>query len=122
MRWWLGELSHLPRETDAPVFAEPWQAAALALAVTLSRQGCFCWKEWTEMLAVELRASAARGEADDGSAYYLCWLSALEQMVAAKGLSDSATLLGCKAAWREAYLRTPHGKPVELAPDESVQS
>jgi hypothetical protein len=29
-----------------PVFAEPWQAQAFALAVELSAKGHFTWKEW----------------------------------------------------------------------------
>ena len=33
-----------------PVFAEPWQAQAFALAVRLSEQGHFTWKEWAELL------------------------------------------------------------------------
>ena len=45
----------LPREGDQPVFAEPWQAQAFALAVTLSKLGHFTWKEWAAALAEELR-------------------------------------------------------------------
>lgn len=97
------------------MFGEPWQASAFALAVSLSRQGHFTWKEWAAALGEELQASAARGEPADGSHYYHCWLAALERLVVAKGLSDSTALLSCKAAWADAYRRTPHGKPVELA-------
>jgi nitrile hydratase accessory protein len=97
------------------VFAEPWQASAFALALSLSHQGHFTWKEWAAALADELRASAERGEPADGSHYYHCWLATLERLVVAKGLSDPGTLLDCKEAWAEAYRRTPHGKPVELA-------
>lgn len=110
----LAALPGLPRNEEGPVFAEPWQAGAFALAVTLSRQGHFSWKEWAAALAEELKASAARGEPDDGSHYYHCWLSTLERLVVSKGLSQSAELLSCKEAWAEAYRRTPHGKPVEL--------
>src|SRR5262249_23136877 len=60
----------LPRDEGGPVFAEPWQAQAFALAVKLSEQGHFTWKEWAAALAGELEAAAARGEADDGSRYY----------------------------------------------------
>jgi len=35
-----------PRDAGGPVFAEPWQAQAFALAVKLSEQGHFTWKEW----------------------------------------------------------------------------
>ena len=33
-----------------PVFAEPWQAHAFALAVKLSDAGVFSWAEWTQAL------------------------------------------------------------------------
>jgi len=116
-------LPRLPRDEGGPVFAEPWQAQAFAepwqaqafaLAVKLSEQGHFTWKEWATALADELKVAASRGEPDDGSRYYEYWLAALERLVAAKGLSDPAALLARKEAWAEAYRHTPHGKPVEL--------
>jgi nitrile hydratase accessory protein len=107
-------LPSLPRDAGGPVFAEPWEAQAFALAVKLSEQGHFTWKEWAAALADELKAAANRGEPDDGSRYYQHWLAALERLVAAKGLSDPAALLARKEAWAEAYRHTPHGKPVEL--------
>jgi nitrile hydratase accessory protein len=109
------ELPQLPRDKGGPVFAEPWQAQAFALAVKLSEQGYFTWKEWAAALADELKAAADRGEPDDGTHYYEHWLAALERLVTAKGLSNSAALLARKEAWAEAYRRTPHGKPVELS-------
>ena len=107
-------LPDLPRNEGGPVFAEPWQASAFAVAVSLSQQGHFSWKEWAAALAEELRSSAARGEPDDGTHYYHCWLATLERLVVAKGLSHSAELRSCKEAWADAYRHTPHGKPVEL--------
>ena len=103
-----------PRDQDGPVFAEPWQAQAFALAVRLSAQGHFTWKEWADALAAELKAAADRGEPDDGSLYYEHWLAALERLVTAKGLTDPASLHARKEAWADAYRHTPHGKPVEL--------
>ena len=96
------------------MFAEPWQAQAFALAVKLSEQGHFTWKEWAAGLAEELQAAARRGEPDDGSRYYEHWLAALERLVTAKGLTDQAALVTRKEAWAEAYRATPHGTPVEL--------
>jgi nitrile hydratase accessory protein len=96
------------------VFAEPWQAQAFALAVKLSEQGYFTWKEWAAALAEEIKTATSRGEADDGSRYYHHWLAALERLVTAKGLSDAAALLARKEAWANAYRHTPHGEPVEL--------
>jgi nitrile hydratase accessory protein len=107
-------LPRLPRDEGGPVFAEPWQAQAFALAVRLSEQGHFSWKEWAAALAAELKAASDRGEPDDGSHYYEHWLAALEKMVTARRLTDSAELNTRKDAWAHAYRRTPHGKPVEL--------
>ena len=107
-------LPKLPRDEGGPVFAEPWQAQAFALAVRLSKEGHFTWKEWAATLAGELEAAAKRGEPDDGSHYYDHWLAALEHLVQAKGLLDRATLVERKEAWADAYRHTPHGKPVEL--------
>jgi len=115
----LAALPSLPRDEGGPVFAEPWQAQAFALAVRLSAQGHFTWKEWAAALAEELKAAADRGEPDDGSRYYKHWLAALERLVTAKRLSDPAAMLERKEAWAEAYRRTPHGKPVELVTGSS---
>src|SRR5687767_3235799 len=112
----LAALPHLPRDEGGPVFAEPWQAQAFALAVKLSEQGHFTWKEWAAGLAEELQAAARRGEPDDGSRYYEHWLTALERLVTAKGLTDQNALLTRREAWAQAYRATPHGTPVELAP------
>ena len=112
----MAALPQLPRDAGGPVFAEPWQAQAFALAVRLSEQGYFSWKEWAAALAEELKSAAGRGEADDGSRYYEHWLTALERLATAKGLSDPAAMLARKEAWADAYRHTPHGKPVELIP------
>jgi nitrile hydratase accessory protein len=108
-------LPSLPRDEGGPVFAEPWQAQAFALAVKLSEQGHFTWKEWAETLAGELKAAADRGEPDDGSHYYEHWLAALERLVTSKGLTDYSALHTRKEAWADAYRHTPHGKPVTLS-------
>jgi nitrile hydratase accessory protein len=97
-----------------PVFAEPWQAQAFALAVKLSEQGHFAWKEFSEALAAELKAAEDRGEPDDGTHYYDHWLATLERLVTQKGLTDSTSLAERKHAWADAYRHTPHGQPVVL--------
>jgi nitrile hydratase accessory protein len=112
----LTALPQLPRDEGGPVFAEPWQAQAFALAVKLSEQGHFTWTEWAATLAGELEAAAKRGEPDDGSHYYDHWLAALERLVQAKGLLDVTALVERKEAWADAYRHTPHGKPIELRP------
>ena len=110
----IAALPRLPRDEGGPVFAEPWQAQAFALAVKLSEAGYFTWKEWAAALADELKAAEARGEPDDGTHYYEHWLATLERLVKAKGLTDEHALRERKDAWADAYRHTPHGKPVEL--------
>jgi nitrile hydratase accessory protein len=107
---------------DEPVFAEPWQAHAFALAVKLSQAGLFSWNEWSVALGEELAQASRRGEPDDGSRYYHHWLTALERLVADKGLAAPLALLARKREWEEAYRRTPHGKPVVLNDAEPTPS
>jgi nitrile hydratase accessory protein len=115
----LKSLPSLPRDTGEPVFAEPWQAQSFGLAVRLSAEGYFTWKEWAAALAQELKEAADRGEPDDGSLYYEHWLAALERLVTHKGLIDTATLTARKGAWADAYRQTPHGQPVVLRKTDS---
>src|ERR1700692_3852830 len=61
----LKDLPRLPLDEGGPVFAEPWKATAFALAVRLSTEGHFTWKEWAAALADELKAAAEHGEPDD---------------------------------------------------------
>ena len=103
-----------------PVFAEPWQAHAFALAVRLSEAGLFTWSEWTAALGAELAEASRRGEPDDGSRYYHHWLAALERLVAAKDLVCRQLSSHAKEEWAEAYRRTPHGSPVTLQRTEAA--
>ena len=107
-------LPSLPRDDGGPVFAEPWQAHAFALAVKLSEAGFFTWSEWAAALGAELVEASERGEPDDGSRYYHHWLAALERLVAAKRVVAPHALKARKHEWVEAYRRTPHGQPVAL--------
>ena len=107
-------LPSLPRREGEPVFAEPWEAQAFALAVRLSADGHFTWKEWAATLAGELASAERRGEPDDGSRYYHHWVAALERLVTERGLAGVDALVARKDAWAEAYRNTPHGQPVEL--------
>ena len=110
----LAALPDLPRDDDGPVFAEPWQAQAFALTVTLHQAGCFAWPEWAACLAAEIKAAQARGDPDLGDTYYQHWLAALERIVVDKGLMSDAALAQCFAAWQSASRATPHGQPITL--------
>lgn len=82
-------------EDDEIVFSNPWEAKAFALVVNLHQQGHFTWPEWAEQLSAEIRAA---GNADDGSRYYLLWLTAAEKLVARKALCPETELAARKAA------------------------
>jgi nitrile hydratase accessory protein len=104
-----------PRDGDGPVFSEPWEAQAFALAVRLCEAGCFTWPEWSDALAREIKAAQALGDPDLGDTYYQHWLAALEQLCQSKGLVGAPQLAQRTELWRRAYLNTPHGHPIELA-------
>jgi nitrile hydratase accessory protein len=108
-------LAAMPRDQTGPVFAEPWQATAFALAVNLAEAGCFTWAEWAAILGEEIAAAQQRGDPDLGHTYYHHWLNALEQLCVQKGLVAALDMNQRKHEWRHAYLNTPHGQPVELA-------
>lgn len=111
----MDDLPAFPRDEGGPVFNEPWQAHAFALAVRLSEAGCFSWSEWAAVLGQEIRLAQERGDPDLGQSYYHHWLNALERLCAQKGLVSGADMHRRKEQWREAYLHTPHGQPIELS-------
>jgi nitrile hydratase accessory protein len=112
------ELPGLPVDARGPVFREPWEAQAFALALTLHERGVFSWAEWASALAAEIRRAQRAGDPDTGETYYRHWLAALERLVAEKRLADVATLARYRDAWERAAARTPHGTPIELQPQD----
>lgn len=111
----LNNLPALPRDQEGPVFNEPWEAQAFALAVYLSETGHFAWSDWVGAFSQEITAAQAQGDPDLGHTYYQHWLKALERLCATKGLVELAAMHRRREAWRRAYLSTPHGQPVELS-------
>jgi len=111
----INDLPALPRDNDGPVFNQPWEARAFALAVRLSEAGRFTWPEWVYFFSREIEAAQEQGDPDLGDTYYQHWLNALERICTVKGLVGDMDMRQRKAAWRRAYLNTPHGRPIELA-------
>jgi nitrile hydratase accessory protein len=108
----------IPRDQEGPVFREPWEASAFAMALALHERGLFTWPEWAATLADEIKRAQAAGDPDTGETYYRHWLNALERLLAAKGVTDRPTLAHYRDAWDHAADRTPHGVPIELAPED----
>ena len=78
----------IPRDAEGPVFREPWEAQAFAMALALHERGLFTWPEWAATLADEIKRAQAAGDPDTGETYYHHWLAALERLVAEKGVTD----------------------------------
>ena len=112
------EVRSIPRNAEGPVFREPWEAQAFALAVSLNERGLFTWKEWAATLGEEIKKAQAAGDPDTGETYYSHWLATLERMVVDKGITDTRTLARTRDAWERACERTPHGAPIELQPSD----
>ena len=108
----------IPRDTGGPVFREPWEAQAFAIAVALHERGLFDWGEWTAVLGDEIKRAQAGGDPDTGETYYRHWLAALERIAAEKGIADPVTLARYREAWDHAADRTPHGMPIVLQPED----
>ncbi len=111
------EVPGLPQGEDGPVFREPWEAQAFAMALSLHRKGLFTWPEWAAALADEIRRAQAAGDPDTGDTYYHHWLKTLERLVAEKGVAGPDTLARYRAAWERAADATPHGEPIVLKPE-----
>jgi nitrile hydratase accessory protein len=106
----------VPRDTDGPVFREPWEAQAFAMALALHERGLFSWNEWAAALAAEIKRAQGAGDPDSGETYYTHWLNTLERLVAAKGVTTQDNLHLYRDAWDHAADRTPHGQPIVLTP------
>jgi nitrile hydratase accessory protein len=113
----LGASPGIPRDAEGPVFREPWEAQAFAMAIALHERGVFTWSEWAAALAAEIKAAQAAGDPDTGETYYRHWLAALERLVATKALTDRDELATRRDQWDRAARATPHGRPIELAND-----
>ena len=106
----LSESQHIPKDAEGPVFAEPWEAQAFAMAVKLHEAGVFGWGEWAETLGAELKSAPERP-------YYESWLAALERLVEAKGVTTRQELAARIEEWDRAAKATPHGQPILLSRD-----
>ena len=108
----------IPHDAEGPVFREPWEAQAFAMALALHERRLFTWPEWAATLADEIKRAQAAGDPDTGETYYRHWLATLERLIAEKGVTTEETLHRYRDAWDHAADRTPHGIPIELRPDD----
>jgi hypothetical protein len=103
----------LKAKDGEPVFGEPWHVQTLAIADLLVKRGMVSPARWAETLGAEI--NALKAAPDDRETYYRAVLAALERALMESGVITHAELDEREHQWERAYLRTPHGKPVELA-------
>ena len=112
----------IPRDQDGPVFREPWEAQAFAMAVALHARGVFTWTEWAAALAAQIKRAQATGDPDTGETYYRHWLATLEHLVAEKDVATAANLHRYRDAWDHAANRTAHGAAIKLKLEDFPES
>jgi nitrile hydratase accessory protein len=113
----LAAVPTIPCDAAGPVFREPWEAQAFAMALALHERGLFTWPEWAEALSGTFREAQAAGDPDTGETYYAHWLATLEKLVVRKGAATQERLHRLRDAWDRAARATPHGSPIDLAND-----
>ncbi len=108
-------LPFINKTDDQIVFQNPWHSQLFAITVQMSEKGNFNWKEFVEVFGKNLKKKRTFSNNLDGSNdYFSCWLNALEEILIIKKISNKDTLKLLKEDWIEAYLSTPHGKPVNI--------
>jgi hemoglobin-like flavoprotein len=97
-----------------PVFAQEWQAQVLAMADVLIANKSIEPTRWSEAFGAGLAQAHAAGRQDDMETYYAVALATLETLMTGLGTVTEVEMLKRREAWKQAYLRTPHGQPVKL--------
>jgi nitrile hydratase accessory protein len=104
----------LKSKDGEPVFGEPWQAQAMAMAQLLMAEGLLTPSDWAEVLGEEVRKAEAAGGADTTETYYVAVISSLERLLVSASRVSREELARRKKEWEHAYERTPLGEPVTL--------
>jgi nitrile hydratase accessory protein len=81
-----------PRRNGELVFQAPWESRLFGVTISLQRAGLFEWEEFRRLLIEEIGAWERQGHAQAEWSYYERWASALERLLASKGLCASGDL------------------------------
>lgn len=104
----------LRRRDGEPAFDEQWQAQVLGMADILVSSGVIAADNWANALGAALVARNAEKTEDTTETYYEAVLDALQTLLAAEGQASATEIETREEQWRQAYLNTPHGQPVEI--------
>jgi nitrile hydratase accessory protein len=80
-----------PRKNGELVFTAPWESRTFGMTVALHQQGVFEWDEFRDCLIAEI-ARWERDRPETEWSYYARWQTALETLLARKGLCGGAEL------------------------------
>jgi len=105
-----------------PVFEAPWHAQVFALTVHLNEAGHFAWADWASRFGATLRRHGVARALNGGEDYFVAWLETLEAFLAEAEIAAPDQVEAVRRAWEAAYLRTPHGDPVVLSPEDTENS
>ena len=105
---------------ETPVFEAPWHGQLFALTVALNEAGHFDWSEWADRFGATLAHRGLSRVLDGGDDYFSAWLETLESFLSDKALSDPREQAAVRRAWEAAFLRTPHGEPVNVTWDDAT--
>ncbi len=110
--------SHRPQPLKnldgTPVFEQEWQAQVLAMADAMIANKSIEPTGWSEAFGARLAQAHAAGRQDDMETYYAVALDTLETLMTSQGALTKVEISKRREAWKQAYLRTPHGQPVKL--------
>ncbi len=106
----------MPLQSDVPEgFDAPWQAEAYGISQALIEAGHIAADHWAITLNGALhRKLHDEGLPDSAETYSIAVIEALGEVTSANGTVSAEELEQRAEAWRSAYKRTPHGKPVKL--------
>lgn len=75
-----------PRSNGELVFGAPWESRAFGLAVALHAGGRFGWEDFRRQLIAAIADWERAHDGEEPWSYYRCWLTALERVLAQRGL------------------------------------
>ena len=109
----------IPRDADGPVFREPWEAQAFAMALALHARGLFTLERMgrhacrSNQVARKRQAILIPARPITGIGWPR-W----NGLISTKGVASLDTLHRYREAWDHAADRTPHGSPIVLKPED----
>lgn len=98
-------------ENEPPAFDEPWQAQVYAMSQVLIDSGKVTPARWAATLGEAIQQQLALGKGDTTETYFIAVSNALETVLAIEDEEVAQVV----ESWRDAYLTTPHGKPVLIS-------